>query len=268
MKVTAPTTFLALFDMHIGWEKMRSRGTEAVMPTYNKAAINAVKHFAKDLKPNALVLVGDQLNCGPISHWIKGQPRLGEAFRLKTEMDLLDNFVLTQFDKCDIKMWFKGNHEIWIQNHIDANPAVEGLIEPESYLHLGKRGYDIFEQGEVGSLGKLNFVHGDVALRGGSVNPAKTLVMAYRRNIRAGHLHCYSAAVDTTPVDARDWHTGIIVPSLSTRNPAYMKNNPSCFMNGFLYGYVYPDGSFWDTVVIINNGKFVVNGSVYDGRKN
>lgn len=266
MKVNRPTRFLALFDMHIGWEKIRVRGRDVVTATHNLAAIQATLRFARDFQPDAILLVGDQLNCGPISHWVKGQPRLVEGFRLKAEMDLLDNLVLRHFDTCDIKMWFVGNHEMWIQDHIDAHPSVEGLVEPENYLRLHERGYQIFGQGEVGSLGKLNFVHGDIALRGGSVNPAKALVMAYRRNIRAGHLHTYCAAVDTTPVDTSDYHTGIIVPSLSTRNPAYTKNSSSCHCNGFLMGYVYPDGSFWDTVQIINKGRFAYNGILYNGK--
>ncbi len=258
---------MALFDCHIGWEKFKRRGSESVVTTHNLDAIRAMLAFAKDYKPNAILMVGDQLNCGPVSHWIKGQPRLAEGFRLKEEMDMLDCLILGAFQHCDIKWWFKGNHEMWIQDHIDGHPGVEGLLEPENYLHLHEQGWTIFEQGEVGTLGKLNFVHGDVALKASKGdNPAKKLVMAYRRNIRAGHLHTYSAAVDMTAVDASDYHTGIIVPSLSSRTPAYTKNNPTCFIQGFLHGIIFPDGSFTDTVTIINKGRFTYHGKTYDGR--
>lgn len=91
----------------------------------------------------------------------------------------------------------------------------------------------------------------------------KTLVMAYRRNIRAGHLHTYSAAIEQTAVDAKDYHSGIIVPCLSTRAPFYAKNNPNQFINGFLSGYINDDGSFHDSVVIVNRNRFVVGGKEY-----
>ncbi len=272
MKVTKPTSFMALFDIHVGFERIKTGGKEVVRTTHCVPAINAALKFARDFKPQALILGGDQLNCGEISHWLKGKPRLVAGFNLRKSMDMLDALVLKPFDSIlpdnAIRIWHEGNHEAWIQDHIDQNPGTEGLLEPRNYLKLEKRGYKIYEQGQVSNLGKLHFVHGDVVLRNGStVNPAKTLVMAYRRNIRGGHLHTYSAAVDTTPVDATDTHTGIIVPSLSTRNPAFVKNNPNAFIQGFLYGYVYPDGNFCDTVVIVTKGKFTANGRIYDGNK-
>ncbi len=272
MKVDKPTNFLALFDTHFGWERQKIHGKDVLKATHAAPAIRAVLKFAKDWKPKALILGGDQLNCGPISHWLKGKPRLTAGFNLRREMDELDGLLLKPLDAIlppdAIRIWHEGNHEAWIQDHIDANPGTEGLLEPRNYLHLAERGYKIFEIGEVSNLGKLYFVHGDVVLKlGSTVNPAKTLVNAYRRNIRAGHLHTYGAAVEVTPIDVKDFHTAIVVPSLSSRNPAFVKNNPSCAINGFLYGTVFPDGSFSDEVVIINKGKFSVGGKVYDGNK-
>ncbi len=272
MRVTEPTKFIALFDIHIGWERIKTRGNSVIRPTHAIPAINAVMEFAADYKPQALVLPGDQLNCGPISHWLKGKPRLVAGFNLRKEMDELDRLILKPFDKIlpkdSIKIWHNGNHEVWIQDFIDQNPGTEGLLEPEQYLKLEERGYKIYEQGEVSSLGKLNFVHADVVLRNGTtVNPAKTLVNAYKKNIRGGHLHTYSAAVESTVIDAKDFHTGVIVPSMSTRNPSFVKNNPNQFCNGFLKGIIYPDGSFSDSVVIINKGKFTENDKLYDGNK-
>ncbi len=272
MKVSKLTPFIALFDIHIGFERIRHHGKELIRPTHSLPAIRAMMKFAKDFKPEALILGGDQLNCGPISHWLKGKPRLTAGFNLRKEMDLLDEIILRPFDallpKGAPKIWHDGNHEVWIQDHIDQNPGTEGLLEPKNYLKLAERGYKIFDQGEVSSLGKLNFVHSDVVLRNGStVNPAKTLVNAYRKNIRGGHLHTYSSAIDTTLVDARDYHSGIIVPSLSTRNPAFMKNNPSNSCMGFDFGWILPNGNFTDYIVVMSHNTFIYNGKLYDGNK-
>lgn len=261
-----PSKFIALFDIHCGWEKQNIRGKKYTKATHSLPALRAAVKFARDFAPDVLILGGDQLNCGPISHWHHGHPLLIEGVRLKDEFELLEEEVLTPLQKVRRKIWHDGNHEQWIYDHVEANPSLEGLVEPKNYLKLEKRGYEIYSQGEVSSLGKLHFVHGDVVLRrGGGVNPARTLVNAYRRNIRGGHVHTYAAHIETTAVDIQDYHSGIIVPSLSSRNPTYAKSCPNNSLNGFLYGYVWPTGDFSDEVVIINKGICTVNGIRYDG---
>ena len=260
--------FLALFDLHVGKEYIDTKGKLVLQDTHNERAIKAVLEFSKDFKPDVLILGGDQINAGPCSHWNHGKPRLVEGFRIKDEMDRLDELVLTPFEKTlakkNRKIFLIGNHEVWIRDFVNENPGVEGLVEPENYLSLTKRKYEIYSQGEIATVGKLNFVHGDVVLGRGGANPATKLVMAYQRNIRAGHLHTYSAAVLESPVDRQDYHTGVVVPSLSTRCPAFIKYNPNKFINGFLYGYFWSDG-FSDEVVIVNKNEFVVGGKKYKG---
>lgn len=256
--------------MHFGWERKNCRGKYVVKPTHNMPAIRAMLRFAETWQPQAIILGGDNINCGPISHWHHGKPRLVEGFRLKAELDLFDSAFL----ECPIvkaakkKIFHYGNHERWLDDHVDANPSVEGMIEPHSYLKLAERGWELYGYGEVSRLGKLYFTHGDQVLRrGGGQNPAKTLVTAFHRNIRAGHLHKWSAATEVTPMDQKDIHTGVIVPCLSSRAPEYDKNSPNGFINGFLYGEIWPDGNFTDHVMIIHNGRFMYNGKIFDGNK-
>jgi|SRR5579871_296826 len=257
--------FVALYDMHFGWERGLVKGKWVEKLACNIKAIGVVKKFINDFKPDILILGGDQLNCGPVSHWHQGKPILSEKFRLKDEMDQLNQVILKPYDNIPKKIWLDGNHEAWITDFISANPGIQGLVEPVNYLNLEKRGWDIYSQGEVARVGKLNFVHGDVVLRQAStVNPARTLLGAYHRNIRAGHIHSYSAAVQKTAVDSQDWHSAIVVPSLSVIEPFWVKNRPVNFVNGFLYGYVYPDGSFTDQVVLINKNQFTLGGKKYE----
>lgn len=165
--------FIALFDLHFGWERGLERGKWVTRPTHNLPAIRAVMSFAVDFKPDVVVLGGDQLNCGPISHWHKGRPILNEGFRLRTEMDLLDNEVLKPFDRVGRKIWIGGNHEAWIDQFIEENPGTQGLLEPDIYLDLEKRGWEIYAAGEIARVGKLYFTHGDIVLRGGYANPGE-----------------------------------------------------------------------------------------------
>jgi hypothetical protein len=258
--------FLALYDLHFGWERGLVRGKWTDRLACNIRAIGATVKFIYDFQPDIVILGGDQLNCGPISHWHQGKPILDETFRLKDEMDQLDGVILKLFDKVGRKIWLDGNHEAWINDFVASNPGVRGLVEPINYLKLEKRGWEYYSQGEVAKVGKLNFVHGDVVLsRGSSVNPARTLVNAYRRNVRAGHIHSYSAFTQKNAIDSQDWHSAIVIPSLSNVEPFWNKNRPANFVNGFLYGYVYPDGHFSDQVVLINNNEFTLGGKRYVG---
>ena len=260
------TRYLGLFDIHVGFERGYEGGTWKTQTAHNPKAIKAAINFAKDFSPDVLIFGGDQLHVGSVSHWNRGRPIFTEGLRLKDDMEVLYDTVLEPLAPVKRKIWHDGNHEQWIINMVAETPGIEGLVEPTEYLKLKEIGYEVYSQGEISNINKLHFVHGDVVLgKGSGINPAKTLVNAYRRNIRAGHIHTYSAAIEQTAVDAKDYHSGIVVPSLSSRNPYWLKRAPNQFMQGFIYGYVWGDGSFNDYVVIINDNQFTVNGKRYKG---
>lgn len=268
--MTKPLRFIGLWDLHFGWEKANVRGNYVTRPVHDIVAIRAATRFAEEWQPDALILGGDNINCGPVSHWTQGKPRLTETLRLKDELELLEEHVicLPVFKKCQKKIFHYGNHERWVDDMLHTVPGLEGMVEPHKYLQLTQRGWDIYGYGEVSKLGKLYFTHGDQVLRnGGGTHPAKVLVNAFSRNIRAGHTHELDAATQVTPIDRKDIHTGIIVPCLASRSPEYVKNNPTKYMNGFLWGTIWPDGNFTDHVMVINDGRFIYNGKLFDGRK-
>ncbi len=257
--------FIALYDCHYGSDIKNSGIGKKRFNTENQKAINSVLNFVSDYDPDTVILGGDQLNCGPVSHWNKGRPGLQEGFRLKAEMDRLDANLLSKIEHVKNKIWLYGNHEQWILDFINENPGTEGMLEPENYLKLRERGWKVIPQGAFYKLGKLHFVHGDVILNGKNnvVNPAKYIVDMTRVSIRAGHIHTYYAYTDINGLDNSDYHTGIIVPCLCNLNPSYLKNRPTRFINGFLWGEVLSSGNFNDQVTIINNNSFVLNGKVY-----
>jgi len=266
------TRFVALFDIHVGWEWARVGGELVKRPTHNEPAIHATLDFVNDFAPDVLILGGDQINCGPVSHWLKGKPRLVEGFRLKNELDKFQDLFGNTLIKIPRTIWMDGNHEAWIHGLVDENPGLEGMVEPQSYLK--GQWAETVSQGEMYQLsygtkrGKLYFVHGDVILKSQQYkSPARTLVTAYNKNIRAGHVHTYDAFTLKSPVDKQDYHTGIIVPALASRDPYYTKFAPSNFMHGFLYGWFWPDGEFTDQVVVINRSQFTVNGKRYGKEK-
>ena len=273
-KQSEPTRFLALYDIHIGREYKRSAYAwpkrQELRNTHDLKALKIVRDFAADFQPNIVLLGGDQLNCGPISHWTRSKPRLTEGFRLREEMDILNNEVLLPLEAIVRKtskekrrlIWLQGNHEAWIDQYLDENPGLEGLVEPRYYLKLQERGWEFYEQGKIAKIGKINWIHGDNVPNG--AHACKRLAGNYRRNIRAGHRHTHEVCTDVTPIDKRDYHTAMYLPALCNTSPAYEKNSSTNHQKGFDYGYTMDDGSFNDYVVIINNNSCIVNGKRYD----
>lgn len=253
--------FIALFDTHIGYERDSSRHKVAL---HDSKAISVALQFAKDFKPDHIVLGGDILDCGAVSHHRRGHPGQTEGLRLLAEAkECRETLIepLEQLGKGRL-IYHIGNHEDWLADVVDDIPALEGIIDIGTLLKLDNK-WEIIEQGKASKLGKLTFVHGDT-VKGGQ-NPALWAVTAYERNIRFGHHHTFQLATKTTPVDANG-HTGIAVPCLCKKGPHYQEGAPSRWMQGFLWGYVNgPNGTFNDYVTVIVNGQAMINGKTYKG---
>jgi hypothetical protein len=263
-----PKKFILAFDIHTGWERAYVRGQFVERRVDNPAAINALLNFASDFKPDIWVFGGDQINCGPVSHWNRRKPRLVEGFKLADELDLFSSSILRHVIKDILPkrnrrlVWLPGNHEAWWDQFIEENPAVAGMSSIEKYLGLDKiAGCELYSQGEVANIGKCYVMHGDV-LPGGKYH-ARIAVETYRRNMRFGHYHQYEAATLINPLDEKDVHTAISAPCLCSRGASYGKNAPNKWVNGFIYGYAYPDGMFHDTVVIMTGNEFIANEKLY-----
>jgi metallophosphoesterase superfamily enzyme len=253
--------FVALFDMHWGYERDGSRHK---VPLHDEKAINVAMEFIEDFKPDHVVLGGDALDCGSISHHRRGQAGNLEGLRLLAEAKELRAAVISPLEK-QVKgrlIYHIGNHEDWLADLVVEWPTLEGIVDVRALLKLNDR-WEVIEQGKASKLGKLTFIHGDT-VKGGQ-NPALWAVTAYERNVRFGHFHTLQMATKTTPVDANG-HTGIAVPCLSKKSHKYGQGTPNKWMQGFLWGYINgPDGSFNDYITVIVNGKAMINGKVYRG---
>jgi hypothetical protein len=253
--------FVALFDAHWGYERDGSRHK---VPLHDAKAVNVAMEFIKDFKPDHVILGGDMLDCGSISHHRRGQAGNLEGLRLLAEAKELRAEVIDQLED-QVKgrlVYHIGNHEDWLSDLVIEWPTLEGIVDIRALLDLNDQ-WEVIEQGKASRLGKLTFVHGDT-VKGGQ-NPALWAVTAYERNVRFGHYHTFQMATKTTPVDANG-HTGIAVPCLSKKNHFYGQGTPNKWMQGFLWGYVNgPDGIFNDYVTVIVNGKAMINGKVYRG---
>lgn len=117
---------IALFDIHY--------------PTHDKAALNVVKQFIKDFKPDHLVYGGDQLDMDTLSVFNIKKPKLLEGKRLKQEYRDFDAEILKPIEQAvpsSCKKYFIiGNHEYRVDRYIERNPQVEGFYEVKNNLDL------------------------------------------------------------------------------------------------------------------------------------
>lgn len=239
---------VALFDIHY--------------PEHNIKCLNIVFEFLKDFKPHYVVLGGDQLDFGCISHHNKGKVRLTENARLKRDYrgfqtDIIDKLNKYTSSRCE-KYFMIGNHEYWIDRLLDDNPQLEGLVEIENNLDL--KGYKIIPFNSSLSIGEINFIHGIWA----SKYHAEKNIRIYNKNIFSGHVHTNQVFTVVSPINNLP-RQGVSVGCLCNKNMQYMYKKPSAWINQFMYWYELEDGTFRYYLATILNGIAIINGKVYDG---
>jgi hypothetical protein len=256
--------FIFATDAHCGRDRIYRKGKYVLQDAHNGPGIKAFHSFVKDYDPDVVIFGGDMVNCASISHHTRGQNRFREGMRLKDELDLCAKLLVKPVEdtvrRNTRKVWIRGNHERWVDDHIEEYPELEGLVNVEAYLELEEKGWEIIDYGELFQLGKLYFMHGDNL--GGAYHSTRA-VQQYHRNVRYGHHHTYQVGTEVSAVDNRDFHTAISVPCLANRNPGYAQNKPNRWVNGFLYGEVLNSGVFRDDVVVMVENQFVMDGRIY-----
>jgi UDP-2,3-diacylglucosamine pyrophosphatase LpxH len=252
------TKYAMLTDVHFGFE--RRSGHKVAL--HDPRAFAVAHQFLQDFKPDVLILGGDILDCGVISHHNHGKPGRTEGFRLLSDAKECVQEILNPLEalKAKKQVYITGNHEDWLTDLTDLEPALGGIVDLKTILNLGNR-WELVEQGGYYNLGKLTFIHGD-QLSGGE-HVAKAAVTTYEKSIRFGHFHTAQMFTKTSPIDTKFAKTGVAVPCLCTRSPNYTAGRPNRWTQGFQWGYVFPDGCYSDYTTIIVNGRTVVNGKIY-----
>lgn len=254
-----PHKFVAWFDLHWGYE-LHNRHKR---PLHDVKLVQTAFAFLHDFQPDHVVFGGDMLDCAAVSHHNHGKPGRVEGLRLLSDAEELRRAVLDPVERLlpNASLTYHiGNHEDWLNDIVQECPGLEGIVDVDHLLHLKPR-WKIIPQGESSHLGKLYFVHGD-QIKGGE-HVAKAGVLAFERNIRFGHHHTYQAYTKNSALDLPLAKTGIAVPCMCSKTPKYGEGKPNRWVQGFLWGYIYPDGTFTDYVTVAINGKFAANGKVY-----
>jgi hypothetical protein len=252
--------FVALFDLHWGYER---RGGHKVA-LHDEKALSVAMQFIADFEPDNVILGGDILDCGSISHHHKGRSGEVEGLRVAQDAQELHDALIAPLESMvDGRLvYHTGNHEDWLNDLVAEMPGLDGVVDVRSILSLDPR-WELIESGEASRLGKLVFLHGD-QIKGGE-HSAKAATVAYEANVRFGHHHTFQVYTKTSAIDANG-HTGIAVPCLCKKGPRYGGGAPNRWMQGFLWGFTGgPKGSFNDYVSVIVNGSATINGETYVG---
>lgn len=221
------------------------------VPYHSVETLTLAINYGKEKKVNTLLLGYDFLDFYQMSRFEKDPRKKNTKYELEVANELLDVF---QREFPDAKIfWRNGNHDERLQKYLTIKaPELLDMNEfrLKNLLRLDERGITYIESKRVVKAGKLNIIHGDEFIGGGSggVNPARGLFLKTGENTLCGHFHKTSEHIERTIGDSvvGCWSMGC-----STQlHPEYARLNK--WNNGFAHIEVYPDGHFQ-----LNNKKVI-----------
>jgi len=240
-------------------------------PEYSKPTWNAMMEFIKQNEIEGFGFGGDQFNNEEISHHTKGKPLYRERASFKRNTTGFAQEILKPLEQSlgnAEKVWIIGNHDRFEHDLIEEQPELEGIIERVEALELEKRGWKIVPLGHSFKLGELNVIHGEILTGIGNqagAFPAKKAIEIYAGNVLAGHTHAPQSFAKISPVEVRKKYMAWIAPILGATNPAYLRNRPTSWLNGFTIVELRDKGFFNLYPVIVFDGKFSYGGKEYKG---
>lgn len=166
-------------------------------------------------QPDYLLLMGDFLSMGSMSHWDAKKPKIMEGKRYKAEIDTGNRALDALLAPLqDMQTWQKrskkklyspkmaflmGNHEDWADQWITQNPIMEGYLDVTKDLFLEERGFTVVPYKEELIIEGVHFMHvpingagkalsGENAIKRASTLTSESLVFAHLH--RAESLNC------------------------------------------------------------------------------
>lgn len=244
-------------------------------PLIHKPTVAALMDYLGRNKVDIFVYGGDQHDNAEISHHNKSKPLYKPPGAFVKNTDGFKKEILVPVEAAvgkDCEMvWIDGNHEDWTRQMIEEHPELDGLFDRVIAYDLLGRGYTVIPLGHAYVHGKLSFIHGEwltgTGNQAGSF-PAKKLVEITATNTLAGHTHTAQSFTRISPVSQSEKWMGWISPILGQTNPAYLRNRPTSWLNGFTIVEFQDNGCFNVYPVIVIEGRFIFGGEEYGGSRN
>lgn len=240
---TVGRTILVMPDVHL--------------PYHDPEAVAVFLAVAKKIKPAALVIIGDLVDCYSVSRYGKNPERM---LRLKDELDASIE-VLDQISALKIPLVYmtEGNHEVRLEVMIaNQAPALHGLISVRDLLDVDGRGWHWTPYKRSLQLGKMRYSH-DFGRSG--VNAARQGLVDVASNICFGHTHRLGIAYQGTIAGGA--HVAINVGHLSDIKQidyAHRDRAARDWQLGFGLVDEAPNGLVWPQAIAIVKGAAMVRG--------
>lgn len=238
-------------------------------PLIHKPTLAALLNFLKREPVDVFIYGGDQHDNACISHHNKSKPMYKPpgAFQRDTAGFWREVMEPVQLYTPNAQhVWIDGNHERFADDLIEEHPEFAGIFDRKKIYKLAENNYTIVPLGHSFKMGRLSFVHGEwltgIGNQGGTF-PAKKLVEITATNTIAGHTHAAQSFTRISPVSQSEKWMGWISPIMGATNPAYIRNRPTAWLNGFTLVEYHPNGNFNTYPIIISAGKFVYGGKEY-----
>jgi metallophosphoesterase superfamily enzyme len=238
---------VGIFDVHI--------------PDHDVEAFQAVKDFLVDYQPDTLIIGGDfgELeSCSSHGGVIEPPMIYQDVAEMRMELTDLRDVV---GEDCRM-VYIEGNHETRLKR-IVANklPQAAFSLSLPKMLNLADLNIEWLPEGQLLSIGNLNFVHGKWA----SLHHAKKHMEAYMHNIIFGHTHKPQMFVKGLP--GAKYMAGCGSPTLRDLDAGYLNGYPSGWAQGFVVCEVDEEAQLSNVyTVLMDEQRFVFNGKLYGGK--
>src|ERR1051326_432064 len=237
------------------------------LPYHDEKSLTAVEKLMADYRFDGYLQIGDLMDFDCISSHNKNNLRAVEGKRIMADYDvasaLLDRhqaIVRSKNPHAEFAI-IEGNHELRMSKYLDANPAMEGMVEVPTCLEFGRRRIKwipYWSTGKVFKIGKATFIHG----RYTNEHHAKKHVTKHGCNIFYGHTH----DVQTFSAEMLGEGNTLVGQSLGClcKPQSYMRGGPDKWQQAVTIFEFFPDGLFTYNVIRIFKHRFVYAGKVYE----
>lgn len=230
-------------------------------PYHDKRAWKLMIKVANEIEPRDIVILGDFIDMYSVSAHSKDPKR---ANQLKEEIRVangcLDDLQLVGADNY---YYVRGNHEDRLDRFInDKAPELDGLVNLDEWLKLGKRGYKVTPYKETLRIGKLNITH-DVGNAGAMAHVQAQ--QCFEGNVVIGHIHRMGVTYAGNAQGKS--HVGACFGWMGDRNAVdYMHKAKvnRLWQLGFGIGSIEPNGTVHLQAIPIVEYKCVVDGKLYN----
>jgi predicted phosphodiesterase len=230
--------------------------TDTHAPLHDERAVSAVCNYISHYKPDAIIHAGDVGHFESVSHWIQDKRLKLEGLRLRKDMDAA-LAMLNRFKNIPEKIVCMGNHDDWVAQYVDKNPAVAGFVDLErEYKQIG---WKVVPLNKPYQIGKLLVFHGLYTC----THHAKATVHAYSKSCMYGHTHDAQLHTESFYDGEKSAQS---IGCLCDMNPDYLKNRQKRWVHGFAtVDLDTTTGDFYPDFVKIVKGRFSRNGIIYKG---